>query len=952
MPRLVVQRIDMGLPHVHYQATMKIPSLRIACVLSVVSLCLSPSVLSAMEIEVSDGAVAEIAVDLVNTEINFNLDSDGSSGGGTLRVNAGGTLTQNGWTTLYITNIYGQGVVQNEGAIVQNGSWPTYCYAALNNTNGAVVSSLNNGIFLSGGGTHAVGSVLNSTSSGTVFLSGGTHVFNGGSLTGSGYTTTSGGTTTLNANLDASAGGFRLTGGTVNGTASLNADRLDLQSGAIDGGVTLRLVSGGEGMKSSQSSIEFQNGGTLRVDGTFDHDDGSFNLDAAGGEGGGTIANYGTWNVNGSANLTYSNTYASGQFLNEGIFNHTSTGYTNMYGVFNNTGTLNVESGGLYLSSGGTHGSSSVFNPTGGNVVFSGGAHVVDGGSFTGNGYVVTSGGTTTFSGNVDASTGGYSIQGGTVNGTGTVTAQRLLLDNGYLSGSVVLVVSNSGSKTQPYSVNFTNGGTLRNNGTFTHSDGSFDLDHESGAGAGTIENNGTWEMNATGNVTYANTHSGGVFANTGTFDHTGTVITNMYAVFNNTGTVNAEAGGMYLYAGGTHGSSSVFNLTSGGVYFSGGTHTLNGGSFTGSGNVVTSGGTTTLAADVNATSGGYTLLGGTINGTGTLSAHRLTLSNGSIDGSVVLRCTGTGSKSSDQTVNFNNGGTLRNSGTFTHSNGGFDLDYSGSAGSGTIENSNTWQTSGSLVSYTGTYGGGVFTNSGMLSVGTSSMTRFYIPLTNSGTISVNTGTLLLDDGSTHTGHLNVNATLQLGSGTHILTGASALLTGSGTIIGTLGIQDGATLSAGNSPGTLSIDGTLNFSTSGEAPVFFAEIEGTAAGEYDVLRINSGGTVNLGSGITLLDIDLASVLRIGDDFSILNAMGGSGTYTGYFSNLEDSGDTLAAIYGTSSYTFTITYNPLSVDLEVTDITVVPEAFSFGFISGLSILGFVAFRKYQRLSRYP
>lgn len=100
----------------------------------------------------------------------------------------------------------------------------------------------------------------------------------------------------------------------------------------------------------------------------------------------------------------------------------------------------------------------------------------------------------------------------------------------------------------------------------------------------------------------------------------------------------------------------------------------------------------------------------------------------------------------------------------------------------------------------------------------------------------------------------------------------NGLLEGSSGIIDANVIIDGGTLSPGNSPGQMSIDGNLEFT--GLDSVLTIEIAGTQAGEFDVLDVL--GDLIAPTGFTLeLSFLNGFTPETGDSFTFLNVAGSS-----------------------------------------------------------------------------
>jgi len=141
-------------------------------------------------------------------------------------------------------------------------------------------------------------------------------------------------------------------------------------------------------------------------------------------------------------------------------------------------------------------------------------------------------------------------------------------------------------------------------------------------------------------------------------------------------------------------------------------------------------------------------------------------------------------------------------------------------------------------------------------------------------------GTMVMSGNSNYTGATNVNAgTLVINgnistSNVTVLTGAT--LGGSGTV-GSLTVNEGATINPGNSPGILNVNGAYN-----QAGTLIAEITGTTAGSgYD--QINVTGSVNL-SGALTLDVTNAGTGYVLNSMIFLILNDAVDAVTGAFSN--------------------------------------------------------------------
>ncbi len=867
-------------------------------------------------------------------QANYDLDGSDATGGGTL-VNTGTwTLTNSS----NFSNTYGGGVFTNSGTLNQAGGSNTI-HAAFNNQAAGVLNATAGSIFLSGGGEQATGSVLNADG-GYIYLNGGAFTLNTATISGSTSVYASGGTVNINENIGATSGpaqgGFGISGYyvTVTGTGMLSAERGALGYGNISGSPVLRFT--GVSSKASSSHLNMS-GGTIQNDGTFTQGyQANYELDSSNEAGGGTLQNNGTWNL--TEGSQFSNSYGGGVFNNPGTLNQ-SGGENYMYAMFHNaaSGVVNATSGALHLMGGSTQAVGSILNAVGGTIYFQGGTHEWNGGSITGSTAVYAIGGTVIINGNVNPTsgpaTGGFGISGYyvTVAGTGMLSAERGDLGYGNISGSPVLRFTGASGKASSSHLTMS-GGTIQNDGTFTQGyQANYELDSSNEAGGGMLQNNGTW--NLTDGSQFSNTYGGGVFNNPGTFNQSGGA-NYMYALFHNaaSGVVNSTSGTLRLLGGSTQAVGSVLNANGGSIYFQGGTHEWNGGSITGSTSVYAISGTVNINGNVNpasgAATGGFGISGSyaTVAGTGMLSAERGDLGYGSISGSPVLRFTGASGKASYSHLTMS-GGTIQNDGTFTQGyQANYELDSSSEAGGGTLQNNGTWNlTDGSQFSNTN--GGGVFNNPGTLNQ-SGGDNYIYAAVSNSGTLHATGGTLYLYGGSTHTGALVTDSHIVLGAGTHSMTGSSARLGGAGALSGNLTISDGASIATGNSPGTLTLYGHVEFVAGGTHPACAVELAGAAS--FDQIAIAGGATLGLGSDLTELQVTLQYAPTFGDSFRIVNASG-SGHYTGTFRNVPATDSVLTVSYGAQVYNLGVTYDAAG---KYVDLTVLTPYSSWAYGKGL------------------
>lgn len=430
----------------------------------------------------------------------------------------------------------------------------------------------------------------------------------------------------------------------------------------------------------------------------------------------------------------------------------------------------------------------------------------------------------------------------GTMSGVGITNANAGLALSGSSAKSLTRTLNNTGAATWDGTGNFSigTGGVFNNQGSFTAQNDAAII-----SGGGTPR-----------------------FENTGAFVKAlGTAATSISVPFNNTGSVSVHAGTLKLSNNGTHSGSFdvVLDAT---LEFSGGTHTLTSSSTVGGTNIVFSAGTVGVP-------GGYavsstTIKGGTIsfNAIGmTQSTAVLTLSAGSLAGSgafVATDMTWTGGSMSGV-------GTTTASGTLALSGANAKsltrrLDNAGPAtwsgtgnwsiGTGGVFNNQahatlTIQTDAALIS-----GGGTphFDNDGTVIKALGTLTTIGIAFNNAGSIDVQSGTLKLSGGGTHTGSFSGTGGLEFG-------GAHTLDSNSTIAVNAVVFSSGTTNVGGKSytvpGGTRVTAGTANFTGSVTNPGAFTISNGTAniSNSEGVLNLPtltlSGGTLAGSSTVTV-----------------------------------------------------------------------------------------------------
>src|SRR6185295_3326723 len=318
--------------------------------------------------------------------------------------------------------------------------------------------------------------------------------------------------------------------------------------------------------------------------------------------------------------------------------------------------------------------------------------------------------------------------------------------------------------------IQFHNGGTINNHGTF----------NDSNAFASFIEHNTGGPHN---------------FNNVGTYNKNANTITtvDLGVAFNNSGTVNVNAGTLRP-SGGT--STGTFNIAAGAVLnFQDGINTLNGVTTQGAGTLAIStdlvggdavvtinGGTHTtpfalsgsaLSGDANTFQGPVTWTGGTISGVGTTTfANDVTISGvnpKTLFGGRTLELLGTTTWSGNTAANngqiqFWNGATLNNRGTFNDANAFASFIEHVVGGPHVFANEGTYNKIANTVTTVDL--GVLFTNSGTLNINAGTMLFTSGTTGPTGTVNVASGATYQHTANSTMGTLHTAGTLNLGANT------------------------------------------------------------------------------------------------------------------------------------------------------------------------------------------
>jgi uncharacterized repeat protein (TIGR01451 family) len=538
--------------------------------------------------------------------IDWNADAT-LSGAGSLNVASGGTLNFGSSGTRYIDG----GTLNNSGTINWSGgnNLSVYNSGVINNLTGGLFLATNDQIIYfhccaSGQAFNNAGTFRKTTATGTTsiqsngFTNSGTVDIQSGT-----FNLTSGGTSTAVFNAAAAgrvlfngtaytlagaatltgAGNFEINGGQVNVTGSaisvahltMNGGTLNVtgamsttSTGVVDWSADAVLTGAGSLTIASAAMMNITGSGTRYINAGTLNNDGTINW-----SGGNNLSIYNSGVINNHASglfsvkndqIIYFHCCASGQaFNNAGTFRKSvATGTTIIQNNgFNNSGTLDVQSGTLNLTSGGT--STGVFNAAASSaVVFSGSAYTLgSGATLTGSGNFQLTGSQLNVSG-AGITADHFTLSGGTLNITGSIGTSALgVIDwNGdstltgagsmNISSGGVLNINGSGTR-------FIDGGTLNNSGTVNWSGGV----NISVYSSGVINNAGLFSV-TNDQLMYQHCCSAGQpFNNTGTFRKSTATGSTTIQNFTNSGTLQPQSGVISFTGLFTNSGSPTYNF-------------------------------------------------------------------------------------------------------------------------------------------------------------------------------------------------------------------------------------------------------------------------------------------------------------------------------------------------------------------------------------------------------
>ena len=627
----------------------------------------------------------------------------------------------------------------------------------------------------------------------------------GGSLTvansfsAAASTSISAGTLTLNGTSTMAS--FTQSGGTLggSGTVTVAAPSIWLagtQTGTGTTAYSSALAASGAGAKLISGGRTIELNGTTTWSGNTGVNNGSLQF------AGGTLNNRGTFVDSNTFTSLIDNLGGTNAFNNIGTYNKQGNSVTQVVAFYNNTGTTNINAGTMQFHGTSTTSSTGVFNiASGATLEFRNGSHTLDHATVQGAGTFVVS------TDNVGADAlvtinGGtlkapFLFSGSTIVGTDRTFQGPATWTGGAFSGTAATTFMNDVTISGPNTKVLVGGGTINLQGTTTWTGNTAANNNAiQFHNGGTINNNGTFnDNNAFASFIEHNTGGPHNFNNVGTYNKNASTITtvDLGVAFNNSGTVNVNAG-TFRPSGGT--STGTFNIASGAVLdFQDGNSTLNGATIQGAGTLAIStdnvGGDAVVAINGGTNTARLALSGSTLTGTDNTFTGPVAWTGGTIAGAAsttftndvaitgantkvlfggrTLNLMGTTTWSGNTAANNNaiqfwNGGTLANQGTFNDANAFASFIEHNVGGPHTFANVGTYNKLNNTVTTVDL--GVLFTNSGTLNINAGTM------LFNSGTTGP-TGTVNVASGATyqHTanstmGTLHTAGTLNLGANT------------------------------------------------------------------------------------------------------------------------------------------------------------------------------------------
>ena len=598
-----------------------------------------------------------------------------------------------------------------------------------------------------------------------------------------------GGTNTIVNSTFAGAGFVEVAGGTLLVSGATISGNVRLSSGAIGGGGTLTVNSGGSfqwqgGALFDTGTLAIASGGSLQISGSASK---SFYRGDGYGSGGRVITNAGTtvwtgtghllgsdgaafsnlagglFDAQGDATFAYGNGGSGPTFSNAGTVRKSAgAGATVLALPVYNSGVAESQSGTLRLSGGGS--GNGQFQANGGVIDFAAGYTLTDGARLTGTTLSKLTAGAMTVPDRATATVGGtapgrFSLEGGAIDGAGVFlvgASGSLSWSGGGLASTGILRIATGGELNLLGSINHdfyrgdgygSGGRIIENFGTVNWSDGNI----RGGDGAQfTNGAGGLVDLTGGGTFGYTGGGNGPSFVNAGTLRKSaGAPSTFSQTAVTTSGLVQVNAGSLIFASGVTSNAGSFFAGPGTSLTFSGGQTFNDRTSFSGTGLLQATAGPTTVGGAINASH--FILAGGSLYGTATFNGT-LEWTGGDMRGAdtlgvaagSTLLLTGAGDRAFFRGDGYGSGGRIienfgsvyvENAGNLLGGDGAQVLNRSG----GVFEFHNN-----GTFGYAGGGNGPSFLNEGTLrkTTGTGTSTIASTAVTQNGLVDVATGTL------------------------------------------------------------------------------------------------------------------------------------------------------------------------------------------------------------------
>ena len=407
-------------------------------------------------------------------------------------------------------------------------------------------------------------------------------------------------------------------GGTLTGAASITVSGATMWNGGSMSGTGVTDLLGSTTFTGAFSGLlnialgidthALNNFGTVLVNANFSSDLADIQLSNAA-----VINNESgaTWNLVGMGTDSIG---GNGTFNNLGTLIDSSTTTVTINLPFNNSGTVQVQSGALTVLGDGIE-SGTITIAGGTSMTFSAGSDTFTNGALVnGAGTLVVNGNeTVTTTGAVTFGSANFIFDSSTLTGSGTVTVTSATTwSSGTMNGTGETDLLGS-TTISPNGValdmrTLKNFGTVEDNENLALSNGAV-INNESAA---------TWLLVATNATVFSGT---GTFNNAGMFNMSGAGTDSIAIPFNNSGTVHVTSGGLTVLGDGTE--SGTINIDSSTTMtFTAGSDTFDNANVSGNGTFVVSGGETitVLGSSVNFNSDSFTFDGSTLTGSGTVT--------------------------------------------------------------------------------------------------------------------------------------------------------------------------------------------------------------------------------------------------------------------------------------------------------------------------------------------